>query len=99
MIDSVSYKCIGSEVNDGINTELYFHPASGFKIIDTIVNGKSKPLTVDETKGFVLVDELLGRGDVVTVIYKTLPRTSTGTQPPTNMVDFFEPDFEPSDYA
>lgn len=97
MIASVSYKCIGSEVNDGINTEVYFHPASGFKIIDTIVKGRSKSLTVDETKGFVLVDELLQRGDVVTVLFKFLPKTSTA--PAQTTVDFEEPDFEPLDFA
>lgn len=98
MIASVQYTCIGSEVNDGINTEIYFHPASGLKIIDTIVKGKSKDLTIDETTGFVLVNELLERGDLVQVIYKTLPRNasvSTGG----SMVDFTDGDFETSDFT
>lgn len=97
MIASVSYKCIGSEVNDGINTEIYFPPASGLEIIDTLVNGKSRVLGTDETMGFVLVDELLQRGDVVTIIYKTLPRTNT--TPSGTTVDFEEPDFDMSDFA
>jgi hypothetical protein len=92
MIKSASYTCIGSEVNDGINTEVYFPCASGLKIIDTIVNGKSRRLTVKEETGFVLVDELLGRGEVVTIIYKVIPRNILGTQrefDPSNFGDEF----------
>jgi hypothetical protein len=89
MIKSIQYACIGSEVNDGINTEIYFHGASGYKIIDTIVKGKSKSLTMDESTGLILVDELLVRGDVVTCIYKTLPRNVGNT----SMVDFSFSDF------
>jgi hypothetical protein len=77
MIAAIKYKCIGSEVNDGINTEVYFHGASGYQIIDTIVKGVSKRLTVDENTGLVLVDEVLVRGDEVLCIYKTLPRFAT----------------------
>jgi hypothetical protein len=97
MIASVSYKCIGSEPNDGINTTLYFYPASGYDIVDIIVKGKSKNVTIDETTAEVIVDELLVRGDVVTCIYKTLPRTDTS--PTQSTIDFEEPDFELADFT
>ena len=74
MIACVHYTCIGSEVNDGINTELYFPPASGHIIIDVIVKGTSRRILVNNNLGFIVVNDLLVRGDLVQIIYKTLPR-------------------------
>ena len=94
MIAKVQYTCIGSEVITGGNTEIYFHPASGLKIIDTIVKGYSKPLTVDEETGLVTVDEVLVKGDTVVVLYKTLPRFGAAA-----LTDFDLADFESTDFA
>jgi hypothetical protein len=105
MIKSVQYTCIGSEANDGINTEIYFPCASGMVIIDTLVNGKSKNLDVNNETGFVLVTELLGRGDLVQIIYKTLPRNASisggggGGEVPTSLIDFIDEDFESTDFT
>jgi hypothetical protein len=98
VIAAIQYTCIGSEVNDGINTEIYFHGASGYKIIDTIVKGRSKNLTMDETTGYVLVDELLVRGDTVVCLYKTLPRNASVVVGG-SMVDFTDGDFESNDFT
>jgi hypothetical protein len=98
VIKSIQYTCIGSEVNDGINTELYFPPASGMVIIDTLVHGKSLPLDVDNTTGFVLVNEVLERGDLVQIIYKTLPRNSS-VSTGGSLVDFIDEDFESADFT
>jgi hypothetical protein len=99
MIKSIQYRCIGSEVNDGINTELYFPAASGMVIIDTLVHGKSLQLDVDNTTGFVLVNEVLERGDLVQIIYKTLPRNSSTVIIGGSLVDFIDEDFETADFT
>jgi hypothetical protein len=99
VIKSVQYTCIGSEVNDGINTELYFPCASGMVIIDTLVNGKSLNLDVDNETGFVLVaSQVLERGDLVQIIYKTLPRNSSVSLGG-SLVDFIDEDFEAADFT
>lgn len=99
MIKSIQYTCIGSEVNDGINTELYFTAASGMVIIDTLVKGKSKQLNVDNTTGFFLVNEVLYRGDLVQIIYKTLPRNEAASSGGTSLLDFIDEDFEATDFS
>jgi hypothetical protein len=99
MIDSIQYTCKGNEVNDGINTELYFPAASGMVIIDTLVHGKSLQLDVDNTTGYVLVNKVLQRGDLVQIICKTLPRNSSTVIVGGSLVDFIDEDFEAADFT
>ena len=68
-------------------------------IIDTLVNGKSKNLDVNNQTGYVLVTQVLTRGDLVQIIYKTLPRNSSTVPVGGSLVDFIDEDFEAADFT
>jgi hypothetical protein len=81
MIKSIQYTANGTE--DGI---IYCNPASGYVIIDVLVNGLSVLIDSGEVSGFqASVDNTYGkvstsglnRGDLLQVVYKTKPSYST----------------------
>lgn len=75
MIASVTYKVSGNEPVEAGQRIIYFYPAAGYPIIDIIVNGLSDRLvTINENYGKVSKAGFI-KGDVVTCIYKTLPRS------------------------
>jgi hypothetical protein len=92
MIASIQYTCKGTEAGD-----IYFHAASGYNIIDILNNGVSIPMEKDETYGLVVVPST-NKGDLVQIIYKTLPRNSS-VSGGTSMVDFTDGDFETADFT
>ena len=99
MIASVTYQVLGSEPVVAGEREVYFHPASGMKIIDVIINGVSQDfsvLSIDEEYGKVAKAGLIA-GDWVSCTYKTLPRYAGVVS--ASMVDFSETDFEVEDFA
>jgi hypothetical protein len=89
MIASIQYTCKGTEAGD-----VYFHAASGYEIIDVLNNGVSIAMVTDEEYGLVTVPST-NKGDLVQIIYKTLPRNSTSG----SMVDFTDGDFETADFT
>ena len=94
MIASVTYQVLGSEPVIGGQREVYFHAASGMKIIDVIINGVSQDfaaLSIEEEYGKVAKAGLVA-GDWVSCTYKTLPRFvyNYNTSP---MGDFLGTDF------
>lgn len=90
MIASVTYKVLGSEPVVAGEREVYFHAASGLKIIDIIINGVSQDfsaLTIDEEYGKVAKAGLVA-GDWVRCTYKTIPRFIIPSPPDFSSLDF-----------
>jgi hypothetical protein len=95
VIASVQISSKGSEGNI-----VYCYPASGLKILDVSLNGVSISYwqsIIDETLGKITLEANLEYGDLVKVIYKTLPKVATVTS--TVMVDFESADFESADFT
>ena len=92
MIASIQYTCKGTEAGD-----IYFHAASGYEIIDVLNNGVSIAMVTDEEYGLVTVPST-NKGDLVQIIYKTLPRVA-GYTGGTELVDFVTDDFESADFT
>lgn len=102
MIVSIPYDFRhGGEVS-GLNTIVYIHPASGFVVIDVLLNGVSLDLgtevTVDNTYGKLTFPQVLGQGDHVLCVFKQLPRYGPAYELP-DMVDFDPADFDSVDFA
>jgi hypothetical protein len=99
MIATVRHIITGNEPIELGETVVYFYPASGYKIIDVIINGLSmdfSALTIDEETGKV-AGAGLSIGDWMACTYKTLPRNNI--QAAATMVDFSETDFENADFT
>jgi len=75
MIATVTYTVTGNEPVIAGQREVYFHPASGMKIIDVIINGVSQDfsaLSIEEEYGKV-AKAGLAKGDWMSATFKRLP--------------------------
>ena len=101
MLHAIHHTSSGTEIVEGANTLVFFPVASGLVIIDTLVNGLSLDLAIDNTRGLVYVPGTLQRGDLVQILYKTLPRLPIPEPPDpgAGMTDFEPADFEAADFT
>ena len=96
MIAQVTYRVLGSEPVVAGEREVYLSAASGYRILDIIINGISQDfsaITVDEQTGKVAKPGLQN-GDWVSCTYTSLPRYVL----PGSGRDFSEADFDIDDF-
>jgi hypothetical protein len=98
MIAAIRYSVTGAEVKSSGTTLVPIPAASGYEMLDVIMNGVSQnyasDVTIDEVTGNLLFNSTLNRGDWVLAIYKTLPRSVSQV-----VNDFETSDFETNDFT
>jgi len=107
MIAAIKYKCIGSETKGVADTLVQIQAASGYEMIDVLLNGISQEfgvgVAVDNETGNLLFPSLLVRGDDVLALFKQQPSLAEPEEDissggGTTMIDFSEDDFSSDDF-
>lgn len=91
MLAITQISILGSEKKVLGSTYLNHARSSGWEVIDVIVNGYSKNfdvVSVDNYTGLIIVPEILGRGDLVQVLFKMIPKLRTGYVAEFSSLDF-----------